>query len=146
METVREQLIKLLQSESAHDNFNTVVSKFPKNLINHKIPGVTYTPWHLIEHIRIAQKDILDYIIGTDYKELEWPKEYWPKPEKRATVTDWETTVKRYNRDLAELIKIVENNKNLSTISSKILLVADHTAYHVGELSIVKSILRSSEE
>lgn len=144
MDAEKEELVKLLQSESAHDNFNTVAGKFPTNLINRKIPGVAYTPWYLIEHVRIAQKDMLDYLIGTNYKELEWPKDYWPSPQKKVTIADWNKTVRNYNNDLVELIKIIKKEKDVSKIFRKILIVADHTAYHVGELSIVKSILRST--
>src|ERR1700759_2463287 len=100
---IREQLVSLLQSGNAHMSLNDSVKDFPMDKINEIFPNGTYSSWHLLEHIRITQLDILNFIRNPKYKELEWPKEYWPDHKSKATKKDWDKTIKEYNKDLEEL-------------------------------------------
>ena len=77
----RKELLKLLAGVDAHMTFEEAVADFPDDAINRKPPNVSYTPWHLIEHIRLTQWDILDYVRNRDYVERSWPDEYWPDPD-----------------------------------------------------------------
>lgn len=147
---LREKLVKLLDGGEAHMSFNDAVSDFPTKHINDFPPNVPYTFWHLIEHIRITQWDILEFITNPNYKYIKWPDEYWPKRDKKAKKSDWEKTIKVYNSDLKKLIKIVKDPKtNLykkipwgegQNILREILLVCDHSAYHIGELGILRQV------
>lgn len=152
-EILRKQLLDLLQGGHAHMTFDEAVKDFPLKRINTKFPNSTYTPWRLLEHIRITQYDILDFIQNPNYQELEWPKDYWPKENDKGTKNDWEETIKKYHEDLKALERIVMDKKvNLyekiphgsgQTIIREILLVADHSAYHIGEFAIARSIMRT---
>ena len=148
---LRKQLVALLHGGQAHMTFDDAVKDFPMSHINTYPPNVTYTPWHLIEHIRITQWDILDFIRNPSYKEMEWPKSYWPDPKSKATPEQWQTTIHGYHKDLKDMEAIADNpNTDLyspiahgdgQTILREIMLVADHTAYHTGELGILRQVI-----
>ena len=87
------------------------VSDFPKDKINIKFPNGTYSSWDLLEHIRLTQADIVNFIINSKYKDLEWPTEYWPSKDKIASNKDWKQTVNLFEEDLEELQNIVNNPK-----------------------------------
>src|SRR5260221_3125356 len=97
---VREQVVKMLESGMAHMGFEEAVKDFPLAKINSRAPKVEYTFWHLIEHLRLTQVDILEFITNPNYKEPSWPKDYWPKPSAKASSKDWENSVKQFNADL----------------------------------------------
>lgn len=148
---VRAQLIALLKGGNAHMTVDEAVKNFPISEINKKFPNGTYSSWGLLEHIRRAQWDILDFIRNPNYKEMEWPKDYWPPEDKKATEKDWKETVALYNKDLKELQAIVSNPKTDlyakiphgtgQNILREILLTADHTAYHTGEFGIMRQVM-----
>lgn len=131
--------------------FDEAVHDFPLMHINTTFPKGTYSPWHLLEHIRIAQYDILDFIRNQDYKELEWPKDYWPSRGRKATERNWRNTVRAFHRDSAELWGIVSDPETDlcaeiahgtgQTVLREILLVADHNAYHIGEFAIMRQVM-----
>ena len=141
MNETQEYLLKLVDGKEAHDDFLSVAARFTPAMINKKVPARAYTPWHLIEHIRITQKDIVDYTIGTNYKELDWPKDYWPAVTAKATMEDWNKTIKEYKKDIEKLKDLI-TNKFDTKILKRTLLVVDHTAYHTGELSLARSALK----
>lgn len=150
-DVLRKRLLDFLDGKGAHMSFNDAIASFPVKHINTKPPRVTYTFWHLIEHIRITQWDILDFIENPSYKYIDWPDNYWPKKDEKATKKEWDKTVMSYNKDLRKLKKIVKDPKtNLykkipwgegQDILREILVVADHTAYHIGELGILRQIV-----
>ena len=151
---LRQHLVNLLESNRfAHMNFNEAVEKFPIEMINSKAPNVDYTFWHLIEHIRITQWDILDFCINPNYKYMNWPEDYWPAKDKKATQKEWNTTIKKFDHDLEDILKLVKNTKidlfskipwgEGQTILREVLLVADHNAYHIGELGILRQIMKT---
>jgi hypothetical protein len=155
MTSIREHLRWLLTRGDAHMTFEAAVAKFPEGAMNTVIPQGTYTPWGLLEHLRISQWDILDFIRNPAYEELEWPREYWPEQGRRATTQEWDETIRSFLRDRQTLEGIVmDPSTDLltpiphgtgQTIFREILLVADHNAYHIGEFAILRQIMNSWE-
>ena len=147
---LRDQLVGLLRGGNAHMSFTEAVANFPEEHINRRPDNVAYTFWHLIEHLRITQADILDYLTNASYTAPEWPKAYWPARDAQATKHDWDTSVKEFHRDLEAIVAIVANegtdlfatvpNSNEHTVLRETLIVADHNAYHVGELGILRQV------
>ena len=147
---LRDRLLALLRAEGAHMTFAEAVADFPDAQINARPPNVEYTFWHLIEHLRLTQADILEYLTRADYEEREWPKDYWPARAAQATRQDWDATVASFQRDLAAIAALVADEKtdlfapvpsnDRHTVLREILIVADHNAYHVGELGILRQV------
>lgn len=147
----RSHLLSLLKGGNAHATFEDVIKDFPLSYINADVPNVPYSPWRLLEHIRITQWDILDFIRNSNYKYMKWPDAYWPKNNKKATEKDWKSTIVMFKHDSKELQKIVSTPKTDlykkiphgtgQTILREILLVADHSSYHLGELVVIRRTL-----
>lgn len=150
---LREQVVALLGGEQAHMGIAAAVKDFPEGMINARPPRVEYTFWHLIEHLRITQLDILKYLKEADYQELEWPREYWPAPEATTDKTGWDASVAAFERDLAEVIAIVSDpatdlfagvpSNPQHNVLREALIVADHNAYHIGELGILRQVMNA---
>lgn len=148
---IRDTLITFLKGGNAYMPFSEVISKFPEEKMNTFFPKGAYTPWHLIEHIRITQWDILDFIKNPKYQEISWPDDYWPSKDKKATKKEWNQTIKEYQKDNLELQKIVIDSKidlyskiphgTGQTIFREIFLVCDHNAYHLGEFAIMRQAM-----
>lgn len=148
---VRQSIVNLLKGAQAYMPFMEVVQDFPENAINAIFPNGTYSSWHLLEHIRITQNDILEFIVNPKYKEKDWPKDYWPEPEKKATKKEWNETIRLFLEDKKKLEEMVMDKKlNLTakvpngdrqTYIREFLLVADHTSYHLGEFAIMRQTL-----
>ncbi len=148
---LRAELLALLNGGNAHMTLEEAAAEFPSARINEIFPGGTYSSWHLLEHMRIGQSDILDFIRNENYKEMEWPRDYWPARNKTATKREWDETIARFNADSDELKKIVSDPRtdlnfripwgNGQTILREILLTADHTAYHLGEFAIMRQVM-----
>lgn len=148
---LRQQLTAFLRGGHAHELFQDIVKNFPKEKVNELVPNSTYTPWRLLEHIRITQHDILNFVRDPKYKELKWPKEYWPEPTKKATLAQWNKTIELIQADLAEFIKILNSpktdlNKRIphgtgQTFLREAMLIIDHTSYHLGEFSIMRDAM-----
>src|SRR5207247_4296050 len=107
IEGARAQLIELLEAKGAHMPFEAAVANFPAEGINRLVPESAYSPWHLLEHIRFAQADILDYIRNRGYLEPTWPDEYWPARDATATPAEFQATVDAFKRDRRALRGIV---------------------------------------
>ncbi len=148
---LRQTLITFLKGGNAYMPFSEAVENFPMNAINTIFPNSTYTPWHLLEHLRFTQHDIFDFIVNPAYKEPEWPKDYWPKKNTKATPKDWQKTIQDFFNDLKRLEDLVHYEKTDlyakiswgtgQTILREILLVCDHSAYHTGEFSIMRQVM-----
>ena len=131
--------------------FDAAVADFPDDAINRRPPNVDYTPWHLIEHLRFTQADILDYIRNRTYIESDWPEAYWPAPDAAATPAEFARTVADFKADRAALRAIVADpatdllatipNTPGHTILREIRVVGDHNAYHVGEFAILRQVM-----
>ena len=149
-EVLRKELTALLTGGQAHLGFQAVEG-FPHAEYNTHIPNMDYTFWHLLEHIRVAQRDILDFMIDPDYKELRWPEDYWPAKDSVCTDAEWQITWNMIQADQSRLCLLVNDpsikltsplpNTPKYTYLREILLVADHNAYHLGEFAIARGIL-----
>lgn len=149
---VREQLINALTRQQAHQLFDDVVKDFPAEHYNTRPNNVPYTFWHLIEHIRIAQWDILDYIVNPDYAYRDFPAGYWPDPSAIANEVAWQHTINSFRTDLQALVDIINDPQTDlyaqiphaqpgHTILREINIVATHNAYHIGELGILRGVM-----
>ena len=151
-EAVRRQLIELLEAKGAHLPFEAAVADFPTEAINRPIPDLpAYTPWHLLDHIRYAQWDILEYIRNRAYLEPTWPDNYWPPLDATATREEFDETITSFQRDRASLREIIEDtstdllavipNTPGHTIFREIRVVGAHNAYHIGEFAILRQVM-----
>lgn len=153
METdeLRAQLVDLLLRGNAHMSLAEAVKDFPLAKINDKLPNGEYSAWGLLEHIRIAQNDILDFSTHPEYQDKSWPKEYWPDPKTVATASDWRRTIELFHQDQQALVDLVHDPQtdlfvkiphgSGQNILKEILVVADHNAYHVGEFAILRQVM-----
>jgi hypothetical protein len=152
-QVLRDQLTHLLRGDQAHMSFADAVKDFPMKDINVKPPNVDYTFWHLLEHLRLTQADILEFILEKNYREKKWPEDYWPAKSATAKPEDWQQTMKQFNHDLNRLIDIV-GDKSITltdpipyapephfTYVREIIVVANHNSYHIGELGILRQVV-----
>jgi len=148
---LRDHLLNLLRGGNAHMTLEEAIKNYPAAKINDIFPNGEYSSWHLLEHIRRTQNDILEFIINSKYVYLEWPKDYWPARNKKATQKEWDKTIASFRKDTKALEKIVANPKTdlyakipwgeEHTILREILLVADHNVYHIGEFAIMRQVM-----
>ena len=148
---VREQVIKLLAGGQAHLTFEDVVKNFPAKLRGVKPKGAPHTAWELLEHMRIALWDILEFSRDAKHVSPSWPEGYWPRSQKPPSDAAWKKSVAAIRKDLAAMQKLVGNPKidlnaqiphgTGQTILREALLVADHNAYHIGQLLLVRRLL-----
>jgi uncharacterized damage-inducible protein DinB len=149
---LRNQLITLLEGGNAHVTFTHAVTDFPIGQINRRVPEIPFSVWELIEHMRIAQYDILDFIRNANYTERKWPDDYWPPKDKEVNEEIWNRTIKSFNDDLTALKECVKDPQtDLTgpilhapdyTILREILLVADHNSYHTGQIIVIRRALK----
>jgi hypothetical protein len=149
--SIRAHLVRLLQWEDAHTSFDTAVANLPEALRGQPPAGLPYSPWSLVEHLRITQHDILDFCVNPSYRELRWPDDYWPRSPVPSSARAWNDSVKQFQRDRNELQRLACDPKldlespiphgQGQTYLRELLLAADHAAYHVGELIVVRRLL-----
>ena len=150
----RAQVLALLDGGNAYAPFDQTVADFPVGAMNTPPPNVPYTPWHLLEHLRRTQRDILDFMRDPAYRELAWPQDYWPARDATATEADWQQTLDGFRADLAAIRGIVADPQTdldslilnagddpKYTVMRQALLVADHNAYHLGEFAILRQVM-----
>src|SRR5215831_3979558 len=106
---IRGQLVSTLESGHAHMAFAEAIKAFPTPAINSRLPRVSYSFWHLIEHIRLAQKDMLDYMVSTSYEEPPFPQGYWPGKSTRATAAQWRQSLAQFHEDREAIIELVRD-------------------------------------
>jgi hypothetical protein len=148
---LRQHVLNLLRGGQASMTFDEAVADFPMDRINDRAPNVPYTPWHLLEHMRIAQWDILDFSRNPDYTELKWPEEHWPAPDAKADGVAWNETLRAFHADFDAVCALVADpatdlyatipHGTGQTILREALLVADHNAYHTGEFAILRQVM-----
>ncbi|MDR3568889.1 MAG: DinB family protein [Syntrophobacteraceae bacterium] len=149
--SLRQEISALLRGGNAHLDFEEVVSDFPVTHINAKAPQVPYSFWQMVEHMRIAQWDILEFIRNPAHVSPHYPEGYRPNPEKRADEELWRKTLDDFRSDLEALDAMVQNPETHLfapiphapnyTVFREILLAADHNSYHLGELAIIRQVL-----
>jgi hypothetical protein len=148
---LRKELTALLKGGNAHMDFDEAVSGFPMEEINRDVPHAGYKVWHVLEHMRIVQWDILEFVRNPDHVSPEFPKGYWPGREESATRAEWEKSVEGFRSDLKALEGIVKDPRTSFftplphardyTLFREVLLAADHNAFHVGELVSLRRVL-----
>jgi DinB superfamily len=149
--TVREELVFLLTGGNAHMSYAEAIQDYPMDRTNDVFPNGTYTAWHLLEHLRLTQWDILDFIRNPNYQEGQWPQDYWPAQDARATPEDWQRTIASFQADMRALRDLVlDPRTDLYTriphgtgqnILREIQVVSDHNAYHIGEFAIMRQVM-----
>lgn len=149
----RDELIFSLKQGDAHMGFDEVLAEFPLNHINTRPPNTAYTFWHVLEHLRFCQWDILDYVLNPDYKAAKFPEGYWPRPEERSDEARWQNTIAEFKTDLAKMVALIQDEHyDLFTAPPQVwkphhtpyrcfMVIADHNAYHLGEIAILRQVL-----
>ena len=148
---IRDHLVRLLDWEEAHVGFDKAVDGIPVAARGAHATGFEHSPWQLLEHMRLAQADILDFCVNASYEHaMAWPDDYWPGQEPPSEAA-WNESVAAFSRtreelqalarDVEDLAAPVPTGKATQTYLRAILLVADHTAYHVGQLVAVRRAL-----
>jgi hypothetical protein len=148
---LRQMLGKLLDWEGAHVGFEAAVAGIPPKRRGAQPPGAPHSPWQIVEHLRITQFDILDFCVNPDYEERKWPDDYWPPSATPPSRAAWDESLAQFLRDRRALQKLVADPKvgltariphgSGQTYLRELVLVADHTAYHVGQLVLVRQLL-----
>ena len=148
-ELLRKQLASALSGEQSHITFSKVVKNFPVEMRGKKPQGVPHSAWELVEHMRIAQRDILDFCRDPKHQSPNFPDGYWPKSEAPPNEGAWEATVKAFEEDEKELARLIAHGDLFSafqhgdgqTLLRESLLVANHNSYELGQLVFLKRIL-----
>jgi hypothetical protein len=148
---LREQLLDLLQGGNAHMSFDEVIAGTPLDKANTKPTNYNYTLWQLLEHMRLVQWDIVEFVVNPEHVSPDYPEGYWPPEDKKATRAQWEKTVRSFRADLKRMQDIVADpgtdffspipHAPDYTIFREALLAADHNAYHIGEIATLRQIL-----
>jgi hypothetical protein len=148
---VRELLARLLAWEDAHAGFDAAVDGVPAALRGKQPNGLPYSLWQLVEHLRLAQHDILDFCRNPEYREMKWPDNYWPASPEPPSSDAWDASIAQFRKDRQALQQLAIDPKidlmatiphgSGQTYFREIVLAADHTAYHVGQLVTVRRLL-----
>jgi len=148
---LRQQLVSLLKGGDAHATYDAAVKDFPANLYGKKPKGAAHSPWEVLEHMRIAQWDILEFSRNANHVSPEFPDGYWPKTPAPADATTWTRSVQSFRADLKAMVALAENESvdlfariphgEGQTILREVLVLADHNAYHLGELLLLRRLL-----
>ena len=152
-ESLRKHVLYLLRGGGAHLSFDDCVKSFPPDLCNRQIDGLPYTQWQVLEHIRLAQWDILEFSRDASHVSPEFPKGYWPNADELGNPTLWQQTIEKFRNDLQQMEALVEDpstdlhakipHGDGQTILREALLIADHNAYHLGVLAVVARIVKA---
>jgi len=148
---LREQLRKMLAWEEAHVGLEKAIGDLPAELRGKVPQGAPYSAWQLLEHLRIAQHDILDFCVNATYEEMKWPDDYWPKSPAPPSAKSWDDSISQFKKDRKALEDLaMDTSLDLfatiphgsgQTYLRELLLVADHNAYHIGQLVVVRRLL-----
>ena len=151
MQSLRQHVVNLLTGKGAHADFETAIKDLPAAARGQRPKGAEHSPWEVLEHLRIAQSDILEFSVNPDHVSPEWPSGYWPKFQAPETDAEWDQSVEELRRDLKRMCALVSSEDtdlfakiphgDGQTILREALLVADHNAYHLGELVLLRRLL-----
>ena len=151
-DAVRDHLVRVLDWEEAHVGFDKAVEGIPDDKRGARAAGFEHSPWQLLEHLRLAQEDILEFCVNPKYKHtMTWPDDYWPKDPAPPNAQAWNASIaafvrsrdamKKLTRETGDLSALVPTGKGQQTYMRAILLVIDHAAYHVGQIVAVRRAL-----
>ncbi len=146
-----KELSNYLEHPHTHRIFSDIVKDFPEKLMNEKPQNIPYTFWQLLEHIRISQFDMLDFIQNPNYNEIKWPEDYWPDSNEKATRKMWDEAINKYEEDIKSLKKIIEDPEvgffapiphgTGQTIFREMLQIIDHASYHIGQFIVMRRMV-----
>jgi hypothetical protein len=149
--SVRDHLLYLLAGGGAHADFDAAMNDWPVQLAAAKVANFPHTAWMLLEHMRIGQWDILEFSRDSKHVSPPWPEGFWPESEAPASEKAWKSAMTQFKKDLRAIQQLVANPKtNLyaklpwgdgQTILREALLVADHNAYHLGQLVMLRKCM-----
>ena len=152
---LREHLISLLTGGNAHVSFDDFVKDFPADKCGDRLEGLPYTAWQVLEHMRIAQWDILEFSRKADHVSPKWPKGYWPAEDEAGSPESWNESVQKFQADSEEFADLVRDPETDlfapiahgtgQTILREALLLADHNSNHLGALIVMSRMLAVSE-
>jgi hypothetical protein len=148
---LREHLLHLLRSGSAHADFEAAVGDLPSNLRGKKPKGAPHTAWQLLEHMRIGQWDILEFSRNPKHVSPAWPAGFWPKTDAPPSAAAWTNSIRSFRADLKAMAKLIGDKKtdlfakiphgDGQTVLREALLLADHNSYHIGQLVLLRRLL-----
>lgn len=148
---VREHVLYLLRGGGAHANFEAAIKGLPANLRGKRPKGAEHSAWEILEHLRLAQWDILEFSRDAKHVSPKWPEGYWPKSAAPPSAAAWAKSVRAFRSDLEAMCKLVEDpsvdllaripHGDGQTILREALLIADHNAYHVGEMVLLRRLV-----
>ena len=148
---IRKQIAQFLEESHAHAGFDAAVDDFPPELRGRKLPGAPHTAWQLLEHMRIALWDILEFSRDGRHKSPKWPEGYWPESETPPSEKAWDASVRRFRADRRAMQKLVlDKTRDLSaivphgqsqTLVREALILIDHNAYHTGQLVLLRRLM-----
>jgi len=150
---LRDQVVSLLRGGDAHVTFDDAVKDLPAKFRAIKPEGAAHTAWELVEHMRIAQWDILEFSRDSKHVSPDWPDGYWPKTSKPPSDAAWKKSIASIKKDRETMIDLVSNPKTDlyekiphgtgQNLLREALLIADHNAYHLGELVLLQRLIGS---
>ena len=150
-DSVREHLVWLLEGGHAHTSLDAAVKGFAPEQAGLRPAGAKHSAWELLEHMRIAQHDILGFSLSADHVSPKWPEGYWPAQPGPANKADWQDAVRAFERDLAQFTDLIRDPAqdlyqrfpwgDGQTLMREALLIADHNSYHLGQLVLVRRLL-----
>jgi hypothetical protein len=150
-DNMRDHVVYLLNGGGAHLNFERAFADLPVPLRGAKPEGLPYTPWRLLEHLRICQRDILEFSTNPNYEELPFPEGYWPEGDAPPDELAWQSSMESIRTDQKAMVELVRNTAtdlfakipwgDGQTILREALLIADHNSYHLGQMVIVRTLL-----
>jgi uncharacterized damage-inducible protein DinB len=149
---VKQELATLLIKSHAHVSFNDAIKNIPFEDLGKKPNNVPYSIWQQVEHIRIAQKDILDFSLNKNYKELNWPDDYWVKEVAPKNEAAWSQSISTIQSDLKEFIECLQKADDIyspfqhgsgQSWLREALVLFDHNSYHLGEIIALRRLLRN---
>jgi hypothetical protein len=148
---LKKHLVDLLLGENAHVNFDKAVDGLPAKLRGAKPKGAPHSAWELVEHLRIAQRDILEFSRNPKHVSPPWPSGYWPPASAPPSPSAWANSIRSFRSDLRAMAKLVSNpgtdlfaaipRGDGQTILREALLVADHNSHHIGQIILLRRLL-----
>jgi uncharacterized damage-inducible protein DinB len=148
-EQLREHLVRVLDWQEAHVSFEDALKDLPADKRGARAPGFEHSVWELLEHMRIAQEDILDFSVNPKYiHNLKWPDDYWPRHPEPPNAAAWDSSIASFTREREKLKALARETKDLTapvptgkpqqTYLRALLLIVDHNAYHLGQIVAVR--------
>jgi DinB superfamily len=158
LQSLREHVVRMLRGGQAYDTLEAIVTDFPSNRRGFVPPGAEHSAWQILEHMRIAQSDILDFIRNEDgsYKEMRWPDDYWPASVAPPDTDAWSRSVEAFQADRKAIEALVLDEKtgpfapfpwgDGQTVLREALLSAEHAAYHLGQIVVLRRMVDAGRD